>query len=343
MNYQLQQHKLILLTAKAYAMISGHQQILLVVNQVNEDRLQFKFDRLQECHILLAGAKALYTAWCNSGLAICMQCCGGHGFSHFSGIPAIMQMTLPNSIVEGDISILLLQVGRYLLKCIDNLNMKSDIKVVDHAEYLKDYKRLEKIEIPADRAFFYELDNLVLVFRRCAYILSKNAANSIPKGSKTDDLNNMLNKKSAIKICDAARIHTIATTFGYFAIQTQATENTKVKSLLNNLALVFAFGQIFEHATLFACTETINSEALGIMKDLYKTLLNVLQPEALILVEAFIPDDFVLYSAISDSNEKPYENLFNLIKKVSSMNQVDLSEFYIDTIRHASLKTYPFL
>lgn len=343
MNYQLQQHKLIPLVAKAYAMISGYQNILLVVNQVNEDRLQNKFTRLQECHVLLAGAKALFTAWCNSGLVVCLQCCGGHGFSHFSGIPAIIQTAMPNAIMEGDVSILLMQVGRYLMKCVGNIRRNREDKINGHAVYMKDHQNLEKMVVSANPAFFADLKNVLNTFRKCAFALSKLAVMDLAKNSKNMDMMEAFNKKSAIIISDAAKIHIISFTLEYFINQVNAAKNDKVKATLTNLALIFAIDQIFEHASLFIYSKTLNGEVLRTLKDLYESLLSKLLPEVLVLAEAFIPDDFVLFSAIADNNEKPYENLYNLTKKVTMTNQVDLSDFYLKTIRQASLKTYPKL
>jgi hypothetical protein len=44
-------------------------------------------------------------------------CCGGHGYSLASGIPQIIQDLDAGSTYEGDNVVLLLQTGRFLLKC----------------------------------------------------------------------------------------------------------------------------------------------------------------------------------------------------------------------------------
>lgn len=343
MNYQLQQHKLLPLVAKSYAIISGYQNILKVVNQVNEERLQNKFTRLQECHILLAGAKALYTAWCNSGLVTCLQCCGGHGFSSFSGIPPIITSAMPNAIMEGDVSILFMQVGRYLMKSIGYIQRDKLDKLTGHIEYLKDYKKLEDFNVSSDLSFFSNLDNFLVLFRKCAYLLTTLAVEDLAKHAGESGLLDAFNKKSAIKICEAAKVHSISFTLDYFIKNVQSSKTDKLKTVLFNLASLFAIDQIFEYAASFIHVKVLTGEHLRTLKDLYESLLEKLLPEVLVLSEGFVPDEFVLYSAIADSNEKPYDNLYNLTKRVTMTNQVDLSDFYLRTIRQASLKAYPKL
>ena len=342
-NYQLQQHKLFPLLAKSYAMITGYQRILQVVNQVNEDRLQNKFTRLQECHILLAGAKALYTAWCNSGLVTCLQCCGGHGFSSFSGIPPMIQSALPNAIMEGDISILLIQVGRYLIKCVGHIKANKLSHIKGHVEYLKDYKNLEVFEAKADKGFLSDLANILTLFKKCSFLLCVAAAEHLAASSKESNSTDAFNKSSAIRVCDAAKIHVVTFTLDYFVSLVDSSKTDALKASFGNLAMLFALDQIFENASLFSITKTVNGSTLKILKELYEEVLAKLLPDALVLVEGFVPDDFVLHSAIADSNEKPYENLYSLAKKVTMTNQVDLSSFYLRTIREASIKAYPRL
>ena len=48
----------------------------------------------------------------------CRLSCGGHGYAHYSGIPAIYFDTAPNVTLEGENQVMYLQVARYLLKVL---------------------------------------------------------------------------------------------------------------------------------------------------------------------------------------------------------------------------------
>ena len=43
---------------------------------------------LKDCHVLLSSLKALMTGVALEDTKILRECCGGHGYSHYSGIPA---------------------------------------------------------------------------------------------------------------------------------------------------------------------------------------------------------------------------------------------------------------
>ena len=49
-------------------------------------------------------------------MEICRKACGGHGFSHYSGIPMVINDYAALLTLEGENTILYLQVTRYLLK-----------------------------------------------------------------------------------------------------------------------------------------------------------------------------------------------------------------------------------
>ena len=66
-----------------------------------------------------------------------------------------------------------------------------------------------------------------------------------------------------------------------------------------------------------------------------------LKYDSLVLAEIFAPDDYMLFSAIADQNETPYNNLYTLAKTTGMSNQVDLTDYYLKTIRQAALQSFP--
>lgn len=77
------------------------------------------------------------------------------------------------------------------------------------------------------------------------------------------------------------------------------------------------------------------------MKNYFEELLEKLMVDALVLAETFIVTEYTLHSAIADSNEKPYDNLYNMAKSVGALNKINLSAYYLDTIRKASFTSHP--
>jgi acyl-CoA oxidase len=63
----------------------------------------------------------LYTSWALENCSVLIKACGGHGYSEYSGIPFHYKENLANTILEGENSILLLQVARFLLKSMEHV------------------------------------------------------------------------------------------------------------------------------------------------------------------------------------------------------------------------------
>ena len=67
-------------------------------------------------------------------MEICRKACGGHGYSHYSGLPSLITEYLANLTHEGENTILYLQVARYLLKSWKNAKMQKPLG--DSVKYL---------------------------------------------------------------------------------------------------------------------------------------------------------------------------------------------------------------
>lgn len=62
-----------------------------------------------------AGLKA-FSSWVSSaGVETCRLCCGGHGYSHASGLPKIYVDCTPACTYEGENMVLMLQVARQVI------------------------------------------------------------------------------------------------------------------------------------------------------------------------------------------------------------------------------------
>lgn len=342
-DYQLQQHKLIPLIAKTYAMMCGFTQIRKVIQHIEQDIKKSDFSKLQEGHILLSGGKAVYTAWCNSGLVTCLQACGGHGFSHFSGIPMLIQGFLPNTILEGENAILLLQVGRYLLKAMGKILRGRVDKITPQIQYLLNSEYYDNLTVENTEDFLSNPKNIMDLLSKGVFSAIKHALEHMMQFADKNNVLEVFNKKSAIRVIEAAKLHTLLFTFEYFLKSIEDLESENSKLALTNLAVFFAIDQLIENAQLYSALDVLNSEVLITIKSLYEKLLTKIKPDILTLSEIYALDDNMLYSALGHQNEKPYENLFRMAKEVGTMNKVDLTDYYLNTIRKASLYAYPKL
>ncbi len=65
-----------------------------------------------QLHALSAGVKAFTTYGAMWGIERCRLACGGHGYSHASGLPKIYVSTTPGCTYEGENTVLYLQTAR---------------------------------------------------------------------------------------------------------------------------------------------------------------------------------------------------------------------------------------
>lgn len=339
-QYQLQQFKLYPLLAKVYVMKFGFVEIESRIKALTEEVKNDDFRNLQECHILLCGAKAMYTWWANSGLYTCMQCCGGHGYSQYSGIPSMIQSFTPTSILEGENSMLCMQVAQHVLKCYKHLSESKTEKLSGSLDYFKGKERLLAME-------FKQLPTKVgpeffmAIFQKGVLILAEKLRSTIYNSGNSHSVYTMINQKQSIRLFELAKLHITAFSLQFFIDRLKLSQHLETKTVLENLSCLFAIESLLEHSSALLSVDVLSSELIATCKAHFEALLERIHPEALSLAEANIPSDLMLFSALADRNEQPYHNLYNLAKEYSMMNKVDLSGFYLETIRKASLEAYP--
>ena len=56
---------------------------------------------MAESHVCLCLGKALFSEIVYDGMEILRKACGGHGFSHYSGLPNLMTEFVSNITLEG--------------------------------------------------------------------------------------------------------------------------------------------------------------------------------------------------------------------------------------------------
>ncbi len=65
-----------------------------------------------QLHALTSGLKGVLTFGVAQGIERCRLACGGHGYSHASGIPDLYAFAVAGCTYEGENIVLLLQVAR---------------------------------------------------------------------------------------------------------------------------------------------------------------------------------------------------------------------------------------
>lgn len=339
-QYQLQRFKLFPLLAKSYVIQGAYIKILELVRRCDAEVATGNFQNLQETHVILSGGKAFYTWWCVAALNTCMQCCGGHGYSQYSGIPSLLQNFAPNTILEGENTMLLLQVGRFLLKNYRYVMEGKAEKIHGYATFFKDMDGISQFNTNLDQDLT-SIDSMKRLWQRA--VVTK-VGETIEAGAEHASHLSMLdtwNKKIGIQVFESAKLYSILFTYDFFVQYVATIAHGPTKEAMLKLARLFIIDQTLECAGMLVAMKVIGAQQIKALQKEFEELLDALFDDALVLAEGWVIDDFSLHSAIAHSNEKPYDNLYQLAKTAGVLNRTDLTGAYLDTVRKASLEAFP--
>jgi len=140
LDYQLQQYRLFGVLASTYAMFTTS----LVIDKMHIEMLarirEGDLSYVKGMHALTSGLKAQFSSQTLSSIEVCRQCCGGHGYSEYSGLPAIYMNYAPTVTYEGDNTVLLLQCGSFLFKQLQKAKDGRTLSGwMEYLNYVNDY------------------------------------------------------------------------------------------------------------------------------------------------------------------------------------------------------------
>ncbi|KZV97534.1 acyl-CoA oxidase [Exidia glandulosa HHB12029] len=115
-SYPSTYHRLLPVLAKAYVFNIVSRDLLKQYDAMSVRLAEGDASLLPETHVALAGMKVLVSADVLAGIDTARRAMGGHGFSEFAGVGALLAMHTPAVTYEGDNYVLDKQVVRAALK-----------------------------------------------------------------------------------------------------------------------------------------------------------------------------------------------------------------------------------
>lgn len=217
LDYQTQQEKLFVPLADMYAICATSSHIMKRFEDFQGEISKGDFTNLNEMHIICSGAKAYYTEYPLAHMETIRLSCGGHGFSHFSGLPSIVEGFKPLVTLEGENTIMYLQVARFLVKGFV-MTLKGGDKLPASIQYLKGGLELLEGKLEASKlAEVLDLDVLKKVLMVNATYLIKNVCQRIQQlqlEGKSDQ--QVWDTLVGIQLVEAAKAHILFFTFVNF-------------------------------------------------------------------------------------------------------------------------------
>ena len=297
LNYQYQSYRLIPILSYVYAVNAGAGKVRKLMEiEGNKDVLE----------VITAGMKAVYTISAAEMIETCRQCCGGHGFSSFSGIPSIYCDFLSLLSLESDNSGLILHAAQGLMRVFTESQ--------DKLEYL--HQKVGKIE----GSLSYN-QTQTQAFRGLAAAMMQELAGKI-EILKKSGLSDRKIWTSACQLDSFRLIKAFIFEFTHSSFQALISlqTNEAVKELLTTMGQVFSLHSLYTYRSDLLRRGLITTIQAS---DLYKVLLEAIAEGKRLrepLIAGFWFSDAELNSALGVKSGEVYEKLLEWVKEFNPLN-----------------------
>ncbi|GMJ11001.1 acyl-CoA oxidase 1 [Hibiscus trionum] len=327
-DYKTQQNRLFPLLASAYAFRFVGQWLMWLYNDVTQKLQANDFSTLPEVHACTAGLKCITTSATADGIEECRKLCGGHGYLSSSGLPELFAVYVPACTYEGDNVVLLLQVGRFLMKTVSQLG--SGKKPVGTVAYMGRAEHLLQCRCEVERAEDWLKPHvLVEAFEARATRMAVSCAKNINKFPKQDDGFAEL----SADLTEAAVAHCQLIVVSKFIEKLQQDIPGKgVKRQLEILCNVYALSLIHKHLGDFVASGCITPEQGALANEQLRLLYSQVRPNAVALVDAFNYTDHYLGSILGRYDGNVYPKLYEAAWK-DPLNETVVPDGYDEYIR----------
>lgn len=321
-DYQLQKYKIVKHLSKAYAMSLGLYTVMDLIKKNEENVQKNDFSLFQQIHLLLCECKAYFTWWDNACVSESIIAAGGHGFSSYSGFTTPFVENFPNQILEGENTLLCLQVSRYLLNLVNKITKGDTTQAIGQFSYLIMSSELEEFKPAATKEDLTNPKVVIQILQKnSAYFVQKTGMNFMKFTMEGMDMKDVFNSKMGYQLLNMGKCHSILVITEHFLKKLESLPEGPIKTAIKSLAVVYTHEIFKEFSVNLLESGSITGEHLTILNELMEEHLEKLTPDILVLAEALQIPDEALGSAIAANNGKPYDNLYTWAKNYGSMNQ----------------------
>lgn len=320
LEYQMQQWRLIPKLAATYALAYFARTFFMNFVELQVGMMMGESGEVQaalgrEIHALSSASKPLAGWVAQSTIQECREACGGHGYLAINRFGELRDDNDPNCTYEGDNNMLLWQTSSYLLSQLEAKQKGSHISSPLHtSDFINDMEQImtQKFDASTEQEC-RNPDFLVGAYQWLVCYLLKESAHKFQKELAGGKDSFAAKNDSQVFFCRSLALAFIeCTILKRFkeAIFNEDETPQALKPVLLKLCSLYGVSSLETHLTTlyqggFCCSvndaRTVRAAIL--------TLCCELKNEAVALVDALAPPDFILNSPIGHSNGKAHENL----------------------------------
>ncbi|XP_069833463.1 peroxisomal acyl-coenzyme A oxidase 3 [Dendropsophus ebraccatus] len=324
LEYQLQQWRLVPYLAAAYALDFFSKSFFfnlveLQVGVLMKDRSPRQAELGKEIHALSCAAKPLASWTAQHGAQECREACGGHGFLAMNRLGDIRNDNDPNCTYEGDNNVLLQQTSNYLLGFIhsiqqDNTPCESPLGSI---HFLSDYKTILKQKFTASSVRECLNSAVVLdAYKWLVCYLLRESLHKLQQEKQRAASDFEARNNSQAYYCRSLALAFIEHTVlrRYYDHTHDSSTPRPLQPVLKKLCCLYGLWSLSKHMAVLYQGGYFAGELPGkIVQDTILDLCAQLKDDAVSLVDAIAPPDFILNSPIAKADGELYKNLWSAV------------------------------
>ncbi|XP_066998217.2 peroxisomal acyl-coenzyme A oxidase 3 isoform X2 [Anabrus simplex] len=321
LEYQLQQWRLIPYVAAACALkIFAIATCQMLINF--QAMMIFKEDKSKvddfgvEMHGILSSAKPLCSWTSQHGIQECREACGGHGYLKCAGFGDLRNDNDANCTYEGDNNVLCQQTSNWLLQLwARSKNKKAFSFPLGSVEFLNhDFATKVKQQTFSAKCTDDLMDPEVIlsIYKWLIIWLLQSTEDvyhsNLHEGKDPFTAKNDSQVYYARSLSMAFIEHYVIQTFWDHCKEAELEKN--MKNVLHKLCCLYGLWCLEPHlGSLYEGGYAVGPRASKLIRKSILELCSLLKPEAVAVVDALSPPDFILNSPLGKSNGQVYKNL----------------------------------
>ncbi|XP_022107849.1 peroxisomal acyl-coenzyme A oxidase 1-like [Acanthaster planci] len=308
LDYQTQQEKLFPGLATAYAFNAVSKRLQEVFDKVQADISKENFSGLPELHALTCGLKAFTTDTATRFVDTARYACGGHGFLLSSGLPYSFSRLSAGCTYEGENTVMMLQVARYLLKSA--YAAQNGGTLASSIAYLAEDNSGQTWPAQTVKDVT-DCGLLCKAYQHRAYRLVSQAGQHVTQLMGKGQSQGAAWNNSTIDLVRAAKAHMQFYTVAiFFDVMKSLNVDPAIRAVLQTLSCLYAVYMMDQSIGDFLEDGYVNADQAQMIHAQYLALLSAVRPEAVPLVDAFDFSDMTVHSVLGCYDGNVYERLY---------------------------------
>lgn len=316
-DHVTQQLKLFPEIASSVAYRLASDYLWNLFNDTSSGIEQGKYEQLPELHSLSCALKVLSSIDATASIERLRLACGGHGYLSSTNMGNIYVNTTAACTYEGENTVLLLQIGRFLMKSWRAAQVGAPLAPT--VSYLADVQKNSEFG-----EWTGSWENMVKAMQFTAAKKTELAFKSLSNRIANGESEEVAANHTGIELTQAAEVHGRAFVFHSFLNEIigpkSKTRSSALNRVLEQLLDLYLVNVTLKNLSDILRFINLTDSDLSKLQTRLETVLTKLRPDAVAIVDGFDFSDRQLNSTIGSFDGNAYERIFDAALK-SPMNQ----------------------